>query len=331
MAPTENPFEGFVSGESLDGVPVTPEAKEEPKTPNATPEADDSDETSEAHDTAADVVEGEETEAEDTAEADDVESDVDTEPKPQPKPKSKDVNQRIAKLIRARHEAERRAETAERALASRNDTAQKKDLTTPQGDSKDTAEVAPDPDKFDYGELDPKYIAALHRFEAKQAIAAEQAAQTEQRQREADERAAQEYAQKTPAIVAKGQEKYDDFDEVVHTVASGAVPIADALWAKIVNSEHAHDMVYHLGSNIPEAYQVAVMPPAGQDAYFKRLEKRFSSQQVKKPAPDATPEAKPSKAPAPPAKQPRGAGGKFSVGPDTEDFSAFEAMVNRKG
>jgi len=353
-----NPFEGFISSETLDGEIVQPsaaaaaagrddkqagKAAAEGKTEiadagaggavsdagrdNKKPAEDDAKKTTADDKTAAGA--GDEHEdagvADQSGEDDTKKTITVAEAK---KMASRAAQGRVNAMRIKQTEAERRAEAAEQRLAAleRGDTKTQKDhLTTQTAAAKD--EGKPDPDKYKYGVLDDQYQSDLATFNVEKAWAAKQAQEDSTRQTQAAEREAQEFAKRAEATLAKGAAKYDDFQAlVVEGAANNEWPLSETLGKLIVQSEVGADIAYHLASNPKEAREVAGKTPLEQAAYFGRLEARFSADPAaKKPEPEPQTPKLP-----PPPKQPRGAGGKFVTSPDTEDFSAFEALANQQ-
>ena len=238
---------------------------------------------------------------------------------------------------RLRTAAEQRAAAAEqRALAAeealRGGAAPQKGLTPQKEAAKDDDKGRPSPDKYDYGELDSRYIADVVKFETNKAIAADRAAQETTRQQEAAAVEQRELKVAYDANIAAGVAKYEDFEEVV---LEGNWPLSDTLGKLLLKSEVGADIAYHLASNPKEAQEVFGKSPTEQARYFGRLEAKFSSPSSSDAKADTTKQeqtestplvtAKTTKAPEPPANRARGQGGKTKVSPDTTDFAELEA------
>jgi hypothetical protein len=241
--------------------------------------------------------------------------------------KGKDTAKRIGDLTANWRSEERRANTEkeradnlQRQLdALKNGSA--KPLTSP-GDTDKSVAVPPDPAAFEYGELDTKYIAALARHEAKQALAAEKADQETARQAAAADAQRQEAAEKQDRLVRAGLELHDDFDEVVMQGArEGRWDLSPHLGPLLLDSEFGAQITYDLAKDPAEAARVARLPATDQAKWLGRQEAKLeaakSSQAGGKPPPKA-PQA------PPPPKTPRGNSGQFRVGADSQDFAAVE-------
>jgi hypothetical protein len=251
---------------------------------------------------------------------------------------------RYRAMQRRERDAIRRADAAEKDrtdLAARIAALEKAPLTDKDGSGKDDAGEAPDPKKFEFGELDANYIRALARFETRQEMkAAEKNKQTETLT------AAQKVAkEKFEAVKAefedKGSDLHDDFAEVVMDGARDkAWPLSDQLGAGLLESEFGPQIAYELASDPKEAKRVFGLSEARQLAWLGRKEaeleasagsgakddkedKDGKAEADPKPAPKV---AQVSRAPAP-IQRARGQGSASAVPGDTSDFAAFEAAA----
>lgn len=240
-----------------------------------------------------------------------------------PKKRGKSAEQRIDELTRARREAERRADELASRLAR---------LEQNQPASNDDAPKAPNPEDYDFGEADPKFIADMVDYRVNTALAErtkEHDARTQAEARQQQVKAqgdALDAAWKEKA--AKGAEKYEDFEDVV-----SSAPVGVLTAAAISGSDVGEDIAYHLGSNSEDARELAEAEQAfiatrdamlrlganPQDALalafphlqrgqkiFERIEKQY------KEAPK--PKAKvATDAPEPPQDRVRGASGRYET------------------
>ena len=175
------------------------------------------------------------------------------------------VEKKLAKLTKKRRDAEREAEYwREQAMAN-------KAPVTPE---KPAENLPPQAESFDNYD---DYLRATARFEAKQELAQEQA-----RSKEAEQ--ANAHNAKVQGAIRKGNEKYDDFDEV-----SRAIPLSKYALVAATETEAPEEVVYFLGKNPGEAERIASLPPFQQVREIYRIENRLSS-----PPPKRT-----TKAPAP--------------------------------
>lgn len=277
-----------------------------------------------------------------------VQAQADKNPANSGKPKAT-VADRIGKAVKAQRTAERerdaalrRAEVAEALLKNgpaKNDS--KGDLTDPAKKGKD-APVAgePDPKDFEFGELDARYIRAVARFDAEQAIAASKAKDKEAWHTAAQQEATAKFQELKAAFEEAGTDKYPDFEEIVMEGARNKEwELSDGLGALLFESEHGPDIAYMLASDPKLAHKIAAMPVLKQASWLGQEEAKLSAgsgakadkdakggadESANKPAGSSS--AKVSKAPAPIARA-RGQGSASSVSGDTTDFAAFEAAA----
>lgn len=247
------------------------------------------------------------------------------QPKEEPKPKTgkKSVSERIGDLTARARTSERRVEQLQAELEALKSG--KTPLTASQSDDKGEV-VAPDPADFDYGELDPKYIAALARHETAQALKQSRAEEAQSRQAEAADAKRQEQATKVDSLVQAGVKLHADFDEVVMQGArDGVWDLSKDLFELIVDSEYGPHIAYELAKDPAEAERVFKLTPAQQAAFFGRQEAKFEA-------------AKPSQRKAPPVSQvppppktPKSGSGSTKVDPSSENFADVEAAWNSGG
>lgn len=238
------------------------------------------------------------------------------------KPQKKTAEERIAEVTRKYRAEQRERAALEQRIAAleRGDT---KPLTAAKAAAKDDA--APDPTKFQYGELDAQYIRALARYETRQELETAAKESKEVQQRDAAAREQREVAKQADAFKAKGAEKWDDFEEVVFEGAkSGEWPLSDALGKMLLTSEHGPAIAYHLATHPDEAETVFGKTPLEQAAWLGRQEAKQSPSSSGAAAKAAV---KTTKAPLPPKEVAKGAGGNSSASEATNDFKAFERMA----
>jgi hypothetical protein len=310
----------FVQGGSFAGGDATEERIESPE-PSAKEAADgEGDKTEDGkaeEDTAEDDAPDEEEDVGDSG----VVAAEDEKPKPKPK---QTAQQRINEERRRRGDADRRAEAAEARIAELE-----KGLTKPSDESKAepaTTGAAPDPTKYDYGEVDPKYLRDLAKHEVRTELAAQKAEEEKTRQAEAAARTVRTIKAKADAFVEAGAEKYpDDFmDKVVDSPIIQkelTKPVHDLL----LESEHGVDIARYLALHPKEAREIFSKSEYAQAAHFGRIEARFVAEAEK---PDEKPKPKISAAPDPGTRA-RGTGGKFAPAPDTTNFREFERMASK--
>lgn len=258
----------------------------------------------------------------------------------------KSVQDRINKAVRSQRTAERQRDeerTARTALEIRI-AALEGGKATPLTDGKkpanDAADGEPDPKKYEYGELDTKYIRDLARWETRQEIA--NSAKTQEEQRKSAKATAESAEFKTllTSFTEKGSDEFDDFEEVVIEGARDKVwPLSDELGAALLTSDFGVKIAYNLASDPKEAAKVAKLPVGRQLAWLGRKEAELEAAgsgaktEAEKAAEAAAKVAekagsstvKETKAPTPVTRA-RGTGSNSSVAGDTSDFAAFEAQ-----
>lgn len=250
-------------------------------------------------------------------------------PEPEAEPKGESVQQRIDKATASQREAERQAAEARREADSLR---AKYEPKQPEAQAEEVAEdQAPDPDDFEFGEADSEYIKALAKHTSTQTFnELQQAADRKAEFAELD--AGWKGAIAAPEVVAE----YPDFNEkVVEGAANEAWDCSPIMTVLIKHSPVGPHMAYELAGNAAESARIAALPPMRQMFEMGKLEglhvaKRSGAkvaapeeelEVVDKPTPKA-PSA--SKAPPPPEKRSRGAGGQFAQPID----AAYDKMLN---
>ena len=184
---------------------------------------------------------------------------------------------------------------------------------------------APDPAKFEFGELDPKYIDALVQFRASSLIEDRMTkAEAARAQREAarvQNDNAQKAQQRAIEVELAGQEKYADFSDKVVPAAQAWGAQAAPMAAVLLQSPAAHDIFYYLAEHPAEVDAIIKLDPMGQAASAGRLAARFEG---------AINRGKPPQIGAPPRFVARGAGGFNNIGAATTSFADFEKQFKGK-
>lgn len=248
------------------------------------------------------------------------------EPKAEPdatKAKEEDPAKTVEKTP-AVLEAEARANEAQRQADYWREQAGKgaapKEEAKPAGDT----DAEPKAEDYEFGEADIKYIQDLTRYTARQEFNQQQA----QREQQAEfSRLDANYQ----ANIAKATERLPDFDaKVTQTAAKGEWPCPPLIAMGIRDSDVGPDIAYHLAGNVVEAKRIAALDPYQQAREFGKLEGRFQGEAAARTEAAKTPApAKVSQTPTPPASMARGAGGKFTVNADTDDFASFDKMADK--
>jgi hypothetical protein len=278
---------------------------------------------------------------EDEAEEDEGEDKEESEPEPKPKPKSK-AQQRIEKLLERERLANDRANALEARLAAleaQKPKEIKREERTPT--LRETLDAnAPNPDTLDedgnpvyaLGEFDPKFISDLTEFTIDQKMQARQ----EQAQKEAQskliaeqQRVIQEnWHSKLEAYEAEVPEVREEITDLVETFQNIEPSYGEYLASVIMANESGPQIMHYLSQNIGEAQKIVASGPSAATLAIGRLEARLSLSNQQQEEKRNTKRV--SDAPPPPESRSRGAGGKFSVAPDTDDLDAFEKAFFKK-
>lgn len=268
----------------------------------------------------AEAPEGEEAASEDTPEGEE-------------KPKRNKVprDERIKQLTGEKKDLLRQIEELKTGNLQSQIDEIKKLLTPPEntGNIPDNRDVEPDPTdltKYRLGDLDPAYNRDMARWEARQEIRNELAAD---RQRQADreaqaqrERHASEVLGKISDIADKGTALQPDFVEtVVAPFMQGRLPLEEATFEASAESPHGAEILRELALNPSEAIRVASLTPFQQIKYVSDKTAEFAAKS-KPRLPQAG---------VPPQNIARGTGGRFGIRGDEDDLSAIEKAIYGRG
>jgi hypothetical protein len=203
-----------------------------------------------------------------------------TEPEVKPEPevtpeqlaakRERRAQNKLEKAYRVRAEALAKADILEKRLA--------------ELESKASPQVSvpgePKLEQFDY---DPeKYATAKAEFAKTQVSKEIEAKQRTEFQTQAQQRLASAWEEKA----AKGEDKYDDWEEKVGTLKPTA-PFVAAL----MEADNGEDIAHYLGTHVKEAQRIAALHPLSQVREIGKLEAKLLSKTVEPKVP--------SKAPAP--------------------------------
>lgn len=181
---------------------------------------------------------------------------------------------------------ERRAQNKlEKAYRVRAEALAKADLLEKRLTELETKKVVSDPgeptlEKFDF---DPEKYATAKAEYAKTKATKE--FETKQRT-EAQQQAYQKLVSAWETKAARGEDKYDDWQEKVGDIK----PVAPFI-AALMEADNAEEIAYHLGSHPKEAQRISKLSPWSQGREIGKIEAKLSAKTVEPKAP--------SKAPAP--------------------------------
>lgn len=225
----------------------------------------------------------------------------------QPKPK-KTAQDRIDEVTAARRQAERDAkearEEAERWRALAEQRAATSQTQTPQG-----SDGKPNPEDFQDGVYDPAYVEALTDWKADQAVS--------KRLSERDQVRTQQTA--LTAFNARAAEAFPDGEPDGLKALKALPQLSQTIAMTILDMDDGPKVADHLGANRAELSRIESLAPHQQVLELAKISTRLASAPAAVSSVNRTPNA-----PAPPEGAARGAGGRFTVAPDTEDFSAFK-------
>ena len=198
--------------------------------------------------------------------------DKETTGKDPEKASTRRFERRIDRAIRARAEAQARADLLEKELAELKAKAVQPKALEPAGK----------PRQENFTDVD-EYANAVAEWKTAETLKEKE----ESARKEAFSAAQREMLTQWEGQVDKATDKYDDFHEIVGELKAGVTPWGDA----IMQSENGADIAYHLAKHEKEAERIFKLPPAKQFIEIGKLSAKLSL------APEAP--KKPSKAPAP--------------------------------
>lgn len=261
--------------------------------------------------------------------------------------RSKPAHKRIAELTAAKHADARKIAELEAQIAAGQQAPQEaaEELVVPE---------RPNPDTFDYGESDPKYIEALYDYKLDlrdhDRKKAEAEARKEQGQQQQQQQMVQAIQSKAAEAETAGREKYEDFDAKVNaaSAARGGQPLPPIVSVGVAVSPVGADLIYRLATDAdvtakleglakqPAALAMALGELEGEyveDTTDADLDPSDSMDQMRMvgrmrarmsgKTPKAPTEVRPTGAPTPPKKRAKGGAGKTKVSPDTDNIQDF--------
>ena len=221
-----------------------------------------------------------------------------------PKPK-KTVQDRIDELTRKQRDAEREAEFW-RSKALQPQERQRD--PEPQVDE----DPEPSPYAYEHGENDVRFIRAQAAWEARQEVTRQF---NERAQREAEQAERRRFNERAETFAGQTPDFYDVVGQNYERAAS---VMTEVMQHAARAADEAPALAYHMAKHPAEARRIAALNPYAQAVEIGKLAARLSAPAAPRPTPKTATDA-----PEPPP-QARGAGGRFKVAPDTDDFSAFE-------
>lgn len=176
------------------------------------------------------------------------------------------LKKRLSQLTERARAAELAAMQAEMRLIEREKAAS----TTPNTPA--TALKEPNPNEFQYGEVDAKYLQAVVDYRVQKHVQ-EQAGEREKALKaQSEEQTALQYRQKLEDVMDKGAKRHSDFANVVNQVQ-----FDPDLARQILDSENPVDIAYFLAHNVGELRALLRKTPVERARDIGRLEGRFSA------------------------------------------------------
>jgi hypothetical protein len=228
-------------------------------------------------------------------------ADTDAEAEAQPKPK-KTAKERIDELTWRLREAERREAALLDRIGGKQAPAPEAHPPAHTGDGR------PDPNAYESGVYDPRYLEDLTDWKAEQAV-----------QRTLSQRQERETVQtKLSTFESKADELFPEGEPEGLQAFRSLPQVPQAIADVILASDIGPKLAEHLGDHPREFQRISALPAHMQARELTLLETRLTA-----PKEEPKPSPKITAAPEPPPQN-RGAGGRFTVAPDTSDFAAFK-------
>lgn len=261
----------------------------------------------------------------------------------------RDPQKRIDQAVAKQRAAERRADLAEAAanskvsalearLARLESGGQRTNGVDNSAGANNLDAGAPDPKRYEYGEVDAKFIRDSARYETKKEIEAERQRSQSTAQRDQQAAAAREKVATIDAWADKAPvDKYEDFQElVIEGGRNNEWPLSETLGALLLDSPVGYDIAYALASDPKEAVRISKLSAARQAAWFGTEEARLTDEagaQARNGTGGNSRAANPvriSQAPAVPKHQAKGGGNAEPPSASTTSFADFEKLAMQK-
>ncbi len=166
---------------------------------------------------------------------------------------------------------------------------------------------------------DAEFYEALGRWSAKDEIYEHEASQPVEKEPTDEDKQVQTFENVRDKILSDGEDKYEDFSELV-LKTDGSIVITPEMILAVGDSDNAADVFYYLGQNPEESHRIARLNSAQIAREMGKIESKFLVEEVKVHTPEqdselledakkkAEPKPKPASPPAP--VKPLGGGGK---------------------
>lgn len=244
--------------------------------------------------------------------AKDVDQEVDPEADQETKTERKPPSKRIHELTAKYREEQRKAQELEARIAQLEASR----VAAPQ-----TSAEAPNPEAYEYGAIDERYLNDLVQFRTQEAlksyIETAKQEQQQQTQQQAELKQIEEIRSKAESLLEKGSNIHEDYDAVVLEAGMrGEWALEQPTFEAASEAEYGAEILYALANNPSEANKVASLTPIQQARYVFQKDSELAARK----------NVRTTKAPTPPGNPVKGASGRFEVSPDTDDLDAFEKV-----
>jgi len=180
---------------------------------------------------------------------------------------------------------------------------------------------------------DAEFYEALGRWGAKDEIYEHEASKPVVDDTAGQRTPDEDFADITKRIVEDGEDKYDDFAEIV-LKTDGSIVITPEMVLAAADSDNAADIFYYLGQNPQESHRIAKLNSMHIAREIGKIESQFAVKEVEVHTPDQDSEllekeknkqkqTKPAPPAAPAPVKPLGGGGKTAVDLESADLASY--------
>jgi hypothetical protein len=136
----------------------------------------------------------------------------------------------------------------------------------------------PKPKESDF-EVYSDYLEALSDWKVDVKLRQREIEQQTRAQRESQKSAQEREAARQQELIEKGEEKYDDFEEVIKADRN---EYSRAAYLAMLESDISAELLYHLASNPEEGKRIAALPAFAQAKEIGKLEDKLLAKPAKK-------------------------------------------------
>lgn len=186
------------------------------------------------------------------------------EKEPEPEKVPKGVQKRIDEITREKYEerrerqaAQERADRLERELA---------ELRRPQLQPQRKPEGEPNPDDYDAGAYDPKYIEDLTDYKVRQVV-----------DRQQKQLRIAEQQRNVITLQEQARTAHEDYDQAEQGFLSHPLVRVDAFRELLLDTDNPAEMAYYFGKHPEELDKIGEMSKEKASRYMGRIEERITS------------------------------------------------------